>query len=60
MTGADVLAAEGLAFTFVGKGGVVLSAISGHGFVIRKVLKRCLHAATVGSVTRLEQQAWLE
>ena len=36
VTGADVLAAEGLAFTFVAKGGVVLSAMSGHGFVIRK------------------------
>ncbi len=42
VTGADVLAAEGLAFTFVAKGGVVLSAMSGHGFVIRKARRGSL------------------
>ena len=36
VTGADVLGAEGLAFTFVSKAGAVVSGMVGHGFVFRK------------------------
>jgi hypothetical protein len=36
VTGADVLDAEGLAFTFVSKAGALVSGMVGHGFVFRK------------------------
>ena len=41
VTGIDVMAAAGVAFTFVSKGGVGLSVMAGHGFVIRKVIISC-------------------
>ena len=37
----QVLAAAGLAFTFVTKTGVGLSVLGGHGFVIRKARTAC-------------------
>ena len=39
VTGIDVMASAGVAFTFVSKGGVGLSVMAGHGFVIRKVIE---------------------
>ena len=45
VTGIDAMAAAGLAFTFVAKGGVGLSVMAGHGFVIRKVSELRLRIA---------------
>lgn len=36
VTGLEILAAEGIAFTFVQKAGAGLYGMGGHGFVIRK------------------------
>ena len=59
VSGADVLAAAGLAFTFTAKAGIGLAGMAGHGYVIRKVLFNLCMETTPRSLQAAALPAWV-